>query len=41
MSDRAIMHYGLLGLPTVNPTFFNGRIVCDIEHMVMSSVVPT
>ena len=40
MSDRAIMDYGLLGLPTVNPTFSNGHIVCDIERMVMFSVVP-
>ena len=35
------MRYGLLGLPTVNPTFFNGRAVCDIERMVMFFVVPT
>ena len=41
MSDRAITHYGLLGSPTVNPTFSNGRTICDIEHMVMFSVVPT
>ena len=41
MSDKAITHYGLLGLSTVNPTFFNGGTGCDIERMVMFSVVPT
>ena len=40
MSDKAIMQYGLLGLSTVNPTFSNGRTVCDIERMVMFLVVP-
>ena len=41
MSDGSITHYGLLGFPAVNLTFFNGRIVYDIERMVMFSVVPT
>ena len=41
MLDRAIMHYGLLGSPTLNPTFSNGRTVYDIKHMVTFSVVPT
>ena len=31
----------LLGSPTLNPTFSNGRIVCDIERMVIFLVVPT
>ena len=35
------MHDGPLRSPTLNPTFSNGRIVYDIEHMVIFSVVPT
>ena len=41
MLDRAITHYGLLGSLTINPMLSNGHTVCDIERMVIFSVVPT
>ena len=41
MSDRALTHDGPLGSSTLNPTFSDGHIVYDVEHMVMFLIVPT